>query len=93
MRLTIRAAGGPAIRRTPIALDREGQPADARSRERWAELDPTAQATLQALVEASREGAVDPGEDLLHAVQADLAGDRLDFLDPQLGRLSVRTAA
>lgn len=61
VRLTIRAAEGPAIRRTLITLDREGQP-DARSRERWASLDPAAHAKLLALVEASRAGAVDPIE-------------------------------
>jgi len=59
VRLTIRAATGPEIRRTEIMLDREGQP-DARAR--WASLDPAAHAKLLALVEASRSGAVDPIE-------------------------------
>jgi microcin C transport system permease protein len=59
VRLTIRAASGPALRRSLITLDREGQP-DATSRERWASLDPASHEKLLTLVEASRAGAVDP---------------------------------
>ncbi len=61
VRLTIRAADGPAIRRASITLDREGQP-DARSRKRWASLEPAAHEKLLTLAEESRAGAVDPIE-------------------------------
>ncbi len=61
VRLAIRAADGPEIRRTLITLDRDGQP-DPRSRKRWEALDPSEHGKLLALVEASRAGAADPVE-------------------------------